>query len=434
MNSEEHLFVIWEKGRVKEKEILDDIASRFEIVSKKCITWSKDKFAENLTHFYAENLPSSSDKIKECGSGEFLLIVVRDNHPLYCSRKTSKGVKRVNVNIFDAKELYRFWTGGGAKIYATDSVADVNSDLALLLGMNAHDFEKNNTIDLSENSKEPRNSVGACFWDSFKDFFYVLKNCLMNFFKNIFKCGKRICVEIICKLIAIRNYLNWIVKKRRFDFENVLQVFSKIDSLTPVHLYNWHYGTRYLLVTRNQQKIFVKVLSKDSLANREINFYENIVEKCGQLRGYIPNYLSSLKTKENIYMFIEHVDGKTFDSINFDNLPISLKCEICEKLFLMLKILKNAGVSHNDIRLQNFMLKNNSPVLFDFGYACYTSEKELFLASLSSLERERINNFNRIAKDVHDDAFSMFYVIKHVNPEFMVNQAKIWNELNSLMG
>ena len=256
---------------------------------------------------------------------------------------------------------------------------------------------------------------------------------MTKFLKKALKWGRKKCIEMICRLIAIRNYLNWTVKKRHFDFKNILQVFPKVDSLTPVHLYNWHYGTRYFLLTCCQKKIFVKVLSNEALANREICFYENIVEKCSQLRNYIPNYLSSLKTKENIYIFIEYIDGAVFNSIKFDNFGASLKCEICEKLFLILKTLNNAGVSHNDIRLQNFMLKNNSPILFDFGYACYASGKKLLLASLSPLERERLNNFNRIAKDVHDDAFSMFYIIKHVNPEFKANQSKIWNELNSLM-
>ncbi|MBR2089461.1 MAG: hypothetical protein IJ905_03650 [Fibrobacter sp.] len=176
MNSELHLFIIWEKGRAKEKEILDDIGSRLEILSKKYITWSKDKFTENLTRFYGKNLPSSSDKIKECGTGEFLLIVVRDNNPVYCPRKTSKGVKNVNVNIFDAKELYRFWTGGGSKIHATNSLAEVNHDMTLLLGMNAYDFEKNNTMCAC--SKEQRDLVGANYWNSFSEFLYVLNNCV----------------------------------------------------------------------------------------------------------------------------------------------------------------------------------------------------------------------------------------------------------------
>ena len=142
MTPEIHLFIIWEKGRVKEKQILTDMLSRFNVLHIEEICWSDALFSRNLTRFYGENLPSSSEKIVHCGSGPFLLIVVKDESPLYKYRKTTKGTQEVNVNIFDAKELYRYWTGGGHKIHATNSQKEVNHDLTLLTGSNAIDFTK----------------------------------------------------------------------------------------------------------------------------------------------------------------------------------------------------------------------------------------------------------------------------------------------------
>lgn len=175
--AEIHLFIIWEKGRSKEKEIIDDIKKRLKVLSVIKIQWSPDKFAENLTRFYGKNLPSSSDKIKECGKGEFVLIVVKDSQPLYRPRKTTKGVKMVNINIFDSKEMYRYWTGGGVKVHATNSEAELNHDLTLLTGMNGADFESYVKKNKNYAYSETKDIVGAYEWDSFDQVLYVLNNC-----------------------------------------------------------------------------------------------------------------------------------------------------------------------------------------------------------------------------------------------------------------
>ncbi|WP_034442353.1 hypothetical protein [Butyrivibrio sp. AE2032] len=178
MKSEIHLFIIWEKGRSQEKEIIDDIGKNLEILSIRYITWSEDFFSENLTRFYGQNLPSSSDKVKECGKGEFVLIVVRDNSPLYRPRKTTKGVKVVNVNIFDRKEMYRYWTGGGNKVHATNSELETNHDLTLLVGYNTCDFELRCVNSENKRIVEQRDLIGAKAWNSFGELLYTLNNCI----------------------------------------------------------------------------------------------------------------------------------------------------------------------------------------------------------------------------------------------------------------
>lgn len=178
MEKEVHLFIIWEKGRIKEKEIINDIRNNFEVLSIRYITWTKKKFSENLTRFYGQNLPSSSQKVKECGIGEFVLVVVRDNNPLYLPRKTTKGVKFVNVNVFDRKEMYRYWTGGGNKVHATNSEAEVNHDLTLLTGYNAADFMKHFHNSDNKIVVEKKDLIGAFEWNSFSQLLYTLNNCI----------------------------------------------------------------------------------------------------------------------------------------------------------------------------------------------------------------------------------------------------------------
>ncbi len=132
--AEHHLFVIWEHGRSAEARILADLAARFVIVSVTEIAWTPARAAENYTRFYGQKLPPGSFKEEHCGTGAFLAIVVRDDAPRYEHRGTSKGPRDVNARTFDAKQQYREWTGGGHRIHATDTVAEVRHDVALLFG------------------------------------------------------------------------------------------------------------------------------------------------------------------------------------------------------------------------------------------------------------------------------------------------------------
>ena len=140
MASELHLIILWARARYKEKEILTDIAANLKILECYDIAWSKKFVANNFSRFYGVKLDSRSSKEKECGSGRFLLITVLDENPKYDFIKTSRGFENVNTNLFFLKEKYRAWTRGGHKIHATNSVAETNHDLSLLLGKNSADY------------------------------------------------------------------------------------------------------------------------------------------------------------------------------------------------------------------------------------------------------------------------------------------------------
>ena len=45
----------------------------------------------------------------EVGSRVIQIHTVKDNTPIYEIRDTSKGSRIVNINLFDAKQLYRSW-------------------------------------------------------------------------------------------------------------------------------------------------------------------------------------------------------------------------------------------------------------------------------------------------------------------------------------
>lgn len=176
-NSEVHLFLIWEKARLKEKKILEDINIHFKILNVFNIEWSQKYFSLNLTRFYGQNLPPNSHKELHCGKGAFLLIIVEDEQPIYEERNTSHGLCNVNIKMFDKKQLYRKWTGGGHKIHATDNLLEVNHNLSLLLGLNINDY-------LSKFPETWDNSIkfikadppGTRGWNSIRELFYILNN------------------------------------------------------------------------------------------------------------------------------------------------------------------------------------------------------------------------------------------------------------------
>lgn len=177
--SELHLFLIWEYGRQKELDILADIRKSFPVLDVFEIAWADDLFSSNLTRFYGQNLPPNSHKELHCGKGPFKVIIVEDKTPDYQVRGTSHGPSRVNVNMFDKKQLYRSWTGGGHRIHATDNLFEVNQNLIFLLGMSVEDYQRKYPGEwdgeVNAISKDP---PGARGWSSLRELFYVLNNAI----------------------------------------------------------------------------------------------------------------------------------------------------------------------------------------------------------------------------------------------------------------
>lgn len=175
MKPEVHLFIIWEKARVIQEKILEDIAKHFTILKKYEITWTKKLVPLNYRRFCGTRLGNALDiKIEQCGKGEFLLCVIRDEDPIYEARDTFHGREFVNVKMFDAKFRYRNWSGLNIGVHATDNERETNHDLTLLIGKNVEDFIKSNTT--SETEKLRRDLEGASGWSSIQQLFYVLNN------------------------------------------------------------------------------------------------------------------------------------------------------------------------------------------------------------------------------------------------------------------
>lgn len=181
MSSEIQLFILWDKARNKENEIINEIKNSFSILEIYEICWSKENFKLNLERFYCEKI---RQKIKHTGTGKFLLVTVRDNNPQYRYEETLKGFEYVNSKVLDLKKKLRTIAskGGGEKkcyaIHSTNDIAEADKNLILLLGKSYKEYEQyvnNKQFDgnyISIN-KDPN---GTNSWGNLDEIFKVLNS------------------------------------------------------------------------------------------------------------------------------------------------------------------------------------------------------------------------------------------------------------------
>ncbi len=235
--SEIHLFIIWSKALNKKDEILNDLSKKFFIKRIFRVFWSKEKFSENLSRLYGENLPPGSHKEKHCGTDDFLCIVVEDQKPVYLPRKTSKGKKVVNTKTFDAKYLYRKWTGGGHKIHATDNAVESKIQTALIFGKDINDFFKEKA-DLTE-KRWNKDLAGAYGWKDFKELFHIM--------------------NITLEYVVLRNFENL--------EQEILSAHPDVDLLVKDRNL-----AKHILNAKPTQKKSYRVQYSVTVSNKNVNF------------------------------------------------------------------------------------------------------------------------------------------------------------------
>jgi hypothetical protein len=133
--SEVCVFVIWSEARRSADAILADVQRRFVLADVAEVTWPRETFGRNLTRFYGEALRPGSDKERLCGTDPFLVAVAVDPRPRYGIRRTTGGLRRVNVHAAAAKRRYRRLTGGGFGVHGSLDEREARRDLRLLFGI-----------------------------------------------------------------------------------------------------------------------------------------------------------------------------------------------------------------------------------------------------------------------------------------------------------
>ena len=291
-----HLFIIWSKALNKKAEIVEDISKKFLICDIFNITWSRDSFSKNLSRFYGQNLPKNSSKEKHCGTGTFCCIIVKDRLPVYEVRETSKGARVVNVKLFDSKQLYRDWTGGGHKIHATDDVEETKTQLALLFNKKYSDYFSINHFKGESDYYE--DLVGTKGWSSFDEIFTFLNRLSINY-------------------VVLRNFDNL---EEQLDSEHPdvdLLVENKnlvADVLGAVKTSSKNYRVQYVVLINNKEICF-------DLRHLGDNYYDYSWEfdilknRVKHEKGfYIPDSINLYYSL--IYHAIIHKKGVSKDYIN----------------------------------------------------------------------------------------------------------------------
>ena len=132
---EVQMFVLWEKARVAEKRILDDIATHAEIIASFEAQWPKGMSAQaGYDRFYGPLLPDAAEKASRSGRGPFVVILVRFPQPRHDWRATRHGLEYVNLDMFDLKWKYREWVGGNNRVHGTLTDEECRRDVALMTG------------------------------------------------------------------------------------------------------------------------------------------------------------------------------------------------------------------------------------------------------------------------------------------------------------
>jgi hypothetical protein len=123
---------------MKEIHLLIDWDCFFDIDTiKKYLNDNGLELKKYFKHPKLENKIETMSKFYEVpvddwrGGTEFNLYIIIDNNPSYNKRETSKGIRKVNVNIFDLKKSLRKITGG-YRIHATDNIQETKDNLKAL--------------------------------------------------------------------------------------------------------------------------------------------------------------------------------------------------------------------------------------------------------------------------------------------------------------
>lgn len=169
MEKELQIFIIWENGRKMEDHILQDIASKYEIIRTFSISWPEHQFARNLSRFYGKKIPPGCKKEKECGTGSFLVIVAFDPAPKYLP-PDEKHPHGSNGKPQKDKYNYRQLLGGGYLVHASDDLCEAKENLLFLLGITPEEFlSQYPTQPTAEPLELKQKMIGADGWQSIED-------------------------------------------------------------------------------------------------------------------------------------------------------------------------------------------------------------------------------------------------------------------------
>ena len=241
MKEEIHDFIIWDRSKHGYDFLLNYLKEKFQILDVYEVKWTKENFERNLRRFYGPTLPNPQKKMMQCGTGSFLMIIFLDPKPVYKFRKTSLGMQKTNVNVYDAKRNLRKVIEGEYPIHGSIHEKESNHDITLILGKNPTDLLKQFNGKWNGKIKDFKGDlIGTGGWKNLFDIFYLLNSTtnyviLRNFEefpKNIISDKHRdidILVDDLIHLPYMLNQQNVIESKENCPFVNIENKNVKFD-------------------------------------------------------------------------------------------------------------------------------------------------------------------------------------------------------------
>lgn len=348
--SEIHIFIIWNKARKKESDIITDIKKRFKVLQIYEIHWSEQEFERNLLRLYGNSLKNSSSKKVVCGNGPFLFLVIKDENPKYEKRNTLHGEDIVNVNIFDKKIEYRKITEGGQRIHASNSEKEANRNIGLIVNKSITDFNEENK-DIKQIHSD---LIGSKKWESLEQVFTILNQSLdyvvlRNFEELPTKYNKGFEGDIDI-LAEDKNEIELITNAEKISPEKFGRRFKILIKNEKVHLDLRYVGDGYL--DEEWEKLILKekiIKNKISVPNNKNYFY-----------SLLYHYLIQKKSLSKIHLMKLHRLGKNIDK-NIEFNKIDNKEQLRENLekFLTKKNFSYVTPIDNSVFFDNsFVIKS----------------------------------------------------------------------------
>lgn len=421
MNGEIHLFILWQKARKCEKKILDDISVNFKILQKIEIDW-RDNFSSKISAFYGENLPPHSEKEKHVGVGKFLLVIVLDETPLYSIRRTSKGAKLVNINMFDSKEMYRKWTGGGHKIHASNDLVESEHDLEKILGKNLEELKEIYECNRLVKYENP----------------YTCNN---EYIHSIVRFCKR--SKLIVGIYSIYyNIKRDVIKKRGLDRDRIILMDilnnAGYSEIVPIAMNdNWSVGKKaYFWANKNNKRCFIKFSSDiNNTYNgiyREWDVIQYIMQNSVLLKSHIPCIYERKSENGWNYLAMQYVEKCQKEDILPDLKQISNEMLRCVQELQRLKVL------HMDLGLRNIIFnKEKGFYIIDWEFArCEELVCNDSLYSQAKLPKdiENLGLFGTPQKGHFDDMYALLVLLKDLYPDFKKDYCNEWKTINEKIG
>lgn len=171
-------FAIWEEGRSKEKEIVEEIATHFKILGDYNIHWTEKNYNRNIQRLYQRPFGCLDFKgyDRKIGKPPFRFIIVEDLEPQYTLiRNVSGNIELSNRNIVKKKYEFRAWFDKAYQVHSSNNYEEFVFQTSLVLGDKLLEECLSSSIPIEKEIH--KDLEGANGWQDWSEPLRVLNSC-----------------------------------------------------------------------------------------------------------------------------------------------------------------------------------------------------------------------------------------------------------------